>query len=67
MPGRPPNVPFFGWERYIFMFLCEKIVPVDMALGPQSQELLEVLLFHVSCSRGNSTSTADVVFLGPLA
>ncbi len=32
MPGRPPIVPFFGWERYAFMFLCEKIVPVDMAL-----------------------------------
>jgi hypothetical protein len=30
-PGRPPNVPFFGQERYVFMFLCEKIVPVDMA------------------------------------
>ncbi len=24
MPGRPPNVPFFGQERYVFMFLCEK-------------------------------------------
>jgi hypothetical protein len=23
-PGRPPNVPFFGWERYVFMLLCEK-------------------------------------------
>ncbi len=23
-PGRPPKVPFFGRERYIFMFLCEK-------------------------------------------
>jgi hypothetical protein len=23
-PGRPPKVPFFGWERYVFMFLCEK-------------------------------------------
>ncbi len=22
---------FFEWERYVFMFLCEKIVPVDMA------------------------------------
>jgi hypothetical protein len=22
--GRPPNVPFFGQERYAFMFLCEK-------------------------------------------
>jgi hypothetical protein len=30
-PGRPPNVPFLGLERYVFMFLCEKIVPVDMA------------------------------------
>ncbi len=31
-PGRPLNVLFFGWESYVFMFLCEKIVPVDMAL-----------------------------------
>jgi hypothetical protein len=23
-PGRPPKVPFFGWERYVFMFLCSK-------------------------------------------
>jgi hypothetical protein len=23
-PGRPPNVHFLGWERYVFMFLCEK-------------------------------------------
>jgi hypothetical protein len=30
-PGRP-LILFFGRERYVFMFLCEKIVPVDMAL-----------------------------------
>jgi hypothetical protein len=23
MPARPPKVPFFGWERYVFMFLGE--------------------------------------------
>jgi hypothetical protein len=24
-PGRPLKVPFFGQERYVFMFLCEKL------------------------------------------
>jgi hypothetical protein len=24
MPARPQNVPFWGQERYVFMFLCEK-------------------------------------------
>ncbi len=28
MPGRPPKVPFLGGKG-MFMFLCEKIVPVD--------------------------------------
>jgi hypothetical protein len=31
-PGRPPKVPFFWWERYVYMFLCQKIVPVDTLL-----------------------------------
>jgi hypothetical protein len=31
-PARPPKVPFFARERYVFMFLCKKIVPVDTAL-----------------------------------
>ena len=31
-PGRPPKVPFFRRERYVFMFLCEKNVPVDTLL-----------------------------------
>jgi hypothetical protein len=27
--GRPPKVPFFGRERYVFMFLFEKNVLMD--------------------------------------
>jgi hypothetical protein len=33
MPAKPPKVPFFTRERYVFMFLCKKIVTVDMALS----------------------------------
>jgi hypothetical protein len=30
-PARPPKVLFWGQERYVFMFLCKKNVPVDKA------------------------------------
>jgi hypothetical protein len=56
-PGRPLNVPFFRRERYVFMFLCEKIVPVDMALFNLST------VFEVSdVGRGNLAISTLLAF-----
>jgi hypothetical protein len=54
MPGRPPNVPFFGQDRHVFMFLCEKNcacghgLSVQVCLDPwtvQHQADLRMYLF----------------------
>jgi hypothetical protein len=47
-PGRPPNVPFFGRERYVFMFYVKKIVPVDMASGPQDRGYSTLVFGYLS-------------------
>jgi hypothetical protein len=38
-PGRPPNVPFLGRERYVFMFLCEKNCAYGHGLSPAALTL----------------------------
>ncbi len=37
---------FFGWERYVLMFLSEKNVPVDTTLGHQINEDLKCVVVH---------------------
>jgi hypothetical protein len=41
-PGRPPKVPFLGRERYVFMFLCSKIV----GHSHSSAKLRDIDTFH---------------------
>ncbi len=60
-PGRPPKVPFFGRERYVFMFYVRKIVPVDTL--SKCLKLSQVVLICLKLSQSVSGGGTLVISL----